>query len=508
MDAVMKHMASNFAKLEKFEGVYFRRWQKKMNFLLSSMSVVYLLTTPMPEDGGLILNGMFDSLFDIYHNVETSKELWDTLEAKYMAEDASSNKFFVGNFTNYKMTWSRPVLEHTKKNWGNFLINTPSWKDFKHTLKHLKDELTLVELGSHLRIEESLKAQDNDKLKGNNVAGPSVVNMVEHNNSTRYNDNKANGSGTKGLVDGSSNSLKGADSRFLGWKLRGMLTTCYLLNRVLNKRNMIAPYELWTKKKPNLDYLRVWSCRAVVRLPDPKLKTLDERGIECIFVGYAEHSKAFRFFVIEPNESVAINSIIKSKDAIFDENRFLSIPRPTMESQDVAFWKEVINDEMDSIMGNNTWVLADLPPSYKPLGCKWIFIRKLKVDGTVEKFKARLVDLKKEFLSSRFSMKDIGEADVILVSTPTNTCEKLMTNNGQAVSQLEYSRVIGCLMYAMTCTRPGIAFVVGKLSRYTSNPGTQHLQAIQRASKKQTCITGSTMEYEFVALATACKEAE
>ncbi|GKA36724.1 hypothetical protein Tco_0723289, partial [Tanacetum coccineum] len=30
--------------------------------------------------------------------------------------------------------------------------------------------------------------------------------------------------------------------------------------------------------------------------------------------------------------------------------------------QDVAFWKEVINDEMDSIMGNNTWVLADLPP--------------------------------------------------------------------------------------------------------------------------------------------------
>ncbi|GKF90382.1 zinc finger, CCHC-type containing protein [Tanacetum coccineum] len=49
---------------------------------------------------------------------------------------------------------------------------------------------------------------------------------------------------------------------------------------------------------------------AVVRLPDPKLKTLGERGIECIFVGYAEHFKAFRFYVIEPNDSVAINSII------------------------------------------------------------------------------------------------------------------------------------------------------------------------------------------------------
>ncbi|GJZ10830.1 zinc finger, CCHC-type containing protein [Tanacetum coccineum] len=42
-------------------------------------------------------------------------------------------------------------------------------------------------------------------------------------------------------------------------------------------------------------------------------------------------------------------------------------------------------------MGNNTWVLADLPSGCKSLGCKWIFKRKLKVDGTIEKFKARLV---------------------------------------------------------------------------------------------------------------------
>ncbi|GJY73521.1 zinc finger, CCHC-type containing protein [Tanacetum coccineum] len=41
---------------------------------------------------------------------------------------------------------------------------------------------------------------------------------------------------------------------------------------------------------------------------------------------------------------------------------------------------------MDSIMGNNTWVLTDLPPC-----CKWIFKIKLKVDRTIEKFKVRLV---------------------------------------------------------------------------------------------------------------------
>ncbi|GKA14225.1 hypothetical protein Tco_0693871 [Tanacetum coccineum] len=34
-----------------FEGVDFRRWQKKKHFLLSSMSVVYVLTTPILEEG-------------------------------------------------------------------------------------------------------------------------------------------------------------------------------------------------------------------------------------------------------------------------------------------------------------------------------------------------------------------------------------------------------------------------------------------------------------------------
>ncbi|GJU66738.1 zinc finger, CCHC-type containing protein [Tanacetum coccineum] len=202
-----------------------------MHFLLSSMSVVYVLTTPIPKDSddatveqlrkrakwdnndyvcrGLIFNGMSDSLFDIYQSVESSKELWDSLDAKYMSEDASSKKFLVSNFTNYKMIDSRPDMEQYNELLGIL-------GDFKHTLKHLKEELTLIELDSHLRIEKSLRVQDSDKPKGNNITGPSVVNMVEHNNSSMYNDNKgvnvgnkANGSGTKDSVDGSSKSLKG-----------------------------------------------------------------------------------------------------------------------------------------------------------------------------------------------------------------------------------------------------------------------------------------------------------
>ncbi|GJS06582.1 zinc finger, CCHC-type containing protein [Tanacetum coccineum] len=651
--------------------VDFRIWQKKMHFLRSSMSVVYVLTTPIP----------------VMVNVESSKELWDSLEAKYMAEDASSKKFLVSNFINYKLIDSRPVLEQY-----NELL------DFKHTLKHLKEELTLVELDSHLRIEESLRVQDSDKPKGKNVAGPLVVNMVEHKNSFRYNDNKgkckhhdntradpnkkakptcwkcgktghikrdckgvnvgnkANGSGTKSSVDGLSNSLKGETIHVC--KDRCWFKTYDLLNggsilHMVNEsialvhgrscvdlrlnivNDSIASTFMSTcklndsiiwharlghvhfKRMQDMSKDRVWGCTTVGRLPDPKLKTLGERGIERIFIGYAEHSKASRFYVIEPNDLVSINSIIELKDAIFDKNRFF--PRPSLRIpngtegisslvvlEEVTEEKEAINDEMDSIMGNNTWVLADVPPGCKPLHCKWIFKRKLKVDVNIEKFKARLViqgfkqksgidyfdtyapvacisnirlliamasihnliihlmevkttflngeldeevymnqpqdfimpsnenkvDLTKKFLSSRFSMKDMGEADVILgirtkhesngieisqshyikkvlkkfnyfdctlVSTPMDASEKLMPNKGHTISQLEYSRMIGCLMYAMTCTRHDTAFVADKLSWYI---------LVILASKKQTCITDSTMEYEFVALAAAGKEAK
>ncbi|GKC47589.1 hypothetical protein Tco_1065311 [Tanacetum coccineum] len=146
---------------------------------------------------GLIFNGMSHPLFDIYQNVESSKELWDSLEAKYMDEDASSKKFLVSNFTNYKMTDSRPIMEQYNELLGilgrftqhrmnmdeaiqvSCIIDKlpPPWKDFKHTLKHKKEELTLVELGSYLRIKESLRVQDSDKPKSNNVVVPSVVNM-------------------------------------------------------------------------------------------------------------------------------------------------------------------------------------------------------------------------------------------------------------------------------------------------------------------------------------------
>nr|GEV52681.1 zinc finger, CCHC-type [Tanacetum cinerariifolium] len=148
------------------------------------MSVVYVLTTSIPDDGD-------DATVDQIRK----RANWDNDDyATYMAEDASSKKLIVSNFSNYKITDSRPVMEQY-------------------------NELLGI-LRSHLCIEESLRMQDSDKPKGNNVASPLVVNMVEHNNSSRKHGhlkkdckggkvgNKANGSGTNVSVVGSTNSLK------------------------------------------------------------------------------------------------------------------------------------------------------------------------------------------------------------------------------------------------------------------------------------------------------------
>ena len=80
-------------------------------------------------------------------------------------------------------------------------------------------------------------------------------------------------------------------------------------------------------------------------------------------------------------------------------------------------------------------------------------------------------------------LKKFNQFDYTPISTPFESQIRLFPNTGRAVSQLKYARIIGSLMYAMTCTRPDIAYAVGKLSRYTSNPSPLHWHAVNRILK-------------------------
>ncbi|PHT58324.1 hypothetical protein CQW23_00687 [Capsicum baccatum] len=205
------------------------------------------------------------------------------------------------------------------------------------------------------------------------------------------------------------------------------------------------------------------------------------------------------------------------------------------------------------------------------------------------------INATKRIFESKFDMKDLGVADVILgirihrtpqglallqshyiekvldkfkdmqfgiAKTPLDVNFALRKNEGESDSQLEYARVLGCLMYIMNSTRSDIACAISKLSWYTSNPNKTHWMAMKRVlgylkytqnyalhynkypavlegysdanwitgsnevkstsgyvftigggavswkSSKQTCITRSTIESEFITLDKADEEAE
>ena len=62
-----------------------------------------------------------------------------------------------------------------------------------------------------------------------------------------------------------------------------------------------------------------------------------------------------------------------------------------IRNSDKMLWKKAMDSEMNSLKENKTWVLVDLPKNRKAIPCKWVFRIKLNSDGSVEKYKARLV---------------------------------------------------------------------------------------------------------------------
>ncbi|GJR95704.1 zinc finger, CCHC-type containing protein [Tanacetum coccineum] len=211
----LMQMSTDIVKLDRFDGGSFKRWQKKMQFLLGTLKVAYVLTKPYPEESedetlaasrerlkfenddficlGHILNAMSDPLFDVYQNYSRAKELWNALEERYFTEDATSKKFIVSKFNSYRMVDSRPImdqmyeLEHilsmfTQNNMNmDESIQVASIID-KLLSTYRKDDLSLKDLGKHLLIEEQYRLENktNDDTSKNKKSGGWTLEATQH----------------------------------------------------------------------------------------------------------------------------------------------------------------------------------------------------------------------------------------------------------------------------------------------------------------------------------------
>ena len=88
----------------------------------------------------------------------------------------------------------------------------------------------------------------------------------------------------------------------------------YILNRVPSKVVAKTPYELWTGKKPSIRHLHVCGCPTQAQPYRPNEKKLEERTVNCYFVGYVKLSQGFKFY------NPTIRSIFETGNARFFED--------------------------------------------------------------------------------------------------------------------------------------------------------------------------------------------
>ena len=66
-------------------------------------------------------------------------------------------------------------------------------------------------------------------------------------------------------------------------------------------------------------------------------------------------------------------------------------PQTYREASTDLLWPIAMKEELDALTKNHTWDLVTLPPRQSVVGCKWIYKIKTHFDGSIERYKARLV---------------------------------------------------------------------------------------------------------------------
>ncbi|GKB73058.1 hypothetical protein Tco_0934470 [Tanacetum coccineum] len=157
-------------------------------------------------------------------------------------------------------------------------------------------------------------------------------------------------------------------------------------------------------------------------------------------------------------------------------------------------WLSVMNVEKKSLKDNEVGDLVDLPLNGKTISSKWLFKKKIDMDGAVHTYKARLVqmDVKTAFLNGYLSKEVYMEQPEGFVNPKYPNRRKLrLSKLGGSSTPVElkhmqnvpYASVVGSIMYDVRCTRPDVAFAQNITSRFQQNPGDLHWTTVKNILK-------------------------
>jgi hypothetical protein len=85
-------------------------------------------------------------------------------------------------------------------------------------------------------------------------------------------------------------------------------------------------------------------------------------------------------------EAASLQSTILFDDQIEPKSYSCAISDINAES-----WKTALSEEMQSLIDNHTWSLAELPPGRSAIGSRWTYTIKRSLDGSIKRYKARFV---------------------------------------------------------------------------------------------------------------------
>ncbi|GKU96667.1 hypothetical protein SLEP1_g9878 [Rubroshorea leprosula] len=75
-----------------------------------------------------------------------------------------------------------------------------------------------------------------------------------------------------------------------------------------------TPFEAWHGWKPKVTHFKIFGCLAYVHVPSQKRTKFEENSVKCIFLGYSDETKGYRFY------NPITKKLLISRDVIFDEN--------------------------------------------------------------------------------------------------------------------------------------------------------------------------------------------